>query len=108
MFSRDLLGCLGRDVKTMNAMISEYGRLHRFMLCNSAQGKSLGRGYSGRVMSTDGGDIDERLARIEQMIEEFREAKQRELVVRRRLRLWRGAQARRQMVVLEAEPERIH
>jgi hypothetical protein len=50
---------------------------------------------------------EERLARIEQMIEEFREAKQRELV-RWGRRLWRRAEARQQIVALEAEPERIH
>jgi hypothetical protein len=58
-------------------------------------------------MPIDRNDTEERLARIEQMIEEFRQAKQRELV-RRGLRLWRRAEARQQMVVLDAEPERIH
>jgi hypothetical protein len=41
------------------------------------------------------------------MIEELREPKQRELV-RWGLRLWRGVEARQQIVALEAEPERIH
>ena len=58
-------------------------------------------------MPIDRDDADERQARIEQMIEEFRQAKQRALV-RRGRRLWRSAEARQQIVALEAEPERIH
>jgi hypothetical protein len=49
----------------------------------------------------------ERRARIEQLIEEYRAAKQRRLV-RWAIKLWRDAEARQQFVELEAPPQRIH
>ena len=52
-------------------------------------------------------NAEEREARIEQVIAEFRDAKQRELV-RRGRRLWRQAEARQQIAELEAAPKRIH
>jgi hypothetical protein len=57
-------------------------------------------------MALERNDTDDRLIRIEQMIEEFREARQRRLV-RRALRFWRKAKALQQIVDLEVEPERI-
>ena len=49
-------------------------------------------------------DTEERLARIDQMIEEYRSAKQRRLV-RQAIRLWRRTQARQNLAELEAQPE---
>jgi len=49
----------------------------------------------------------ERISRIEQMIDEYREAKRRRLV-RRAIRLWRKTEARQQLIHLEAPPERVH
>jgi hypothetical protein len=48
-----------------------------------------------------------RRARIDQMIEFYRLAKQRRLM-RRAMRLWRHAEADHQIVKLEAPPERVH
>jgi len=52
-------------------------------------------------------DWTERLSRIEQMIDEYREAKRRRLV-RRAIRLWRRTEARQQLIHLEAPSERVH
>jgi len=49
----------------------------------------------------------ERISRIEQMIDEYREAKRRRLV-RRAIRLWRRTEARQQLIHLEAPSERVH
>ena len=48
-----------------------------------------------------------RRARIDQMIEHYRLAKQRRLM-RRAMRLWRQAEVDHQLVRLEAPPERVH
>jgi hypothetical protein len=58
-------------------------------------------------MPIDRTDTAERLARIEQMIEEYRGAKERRLL-QRAIKLWRKAEAYKQLVDLEAEPERVH
>jgi hypothetical protein len=52
-------------------------------------------------------DPIERRARIEQLIERYRAAKQRRFL-QRAMRLWRNAEARQQIVELEASPQRIH
>jgi hypothetical protein len=52
-------------------------------------------------------DPAERRARIEQMIEEYRVAKQRRLL-RWAVRLWRKAEARQQFVAVEPPPDRVH
>jgi len=49
----------------------------------------------------------ERLARIEQLIEKYRAAKQRRLR-QRVMRMWRNTQARQQFVELETPPHRVH
>jgi len=48
-----------------------------------------------------------RRARIDQIIEQYRVAKQRRLM-RRAMRLWRQAEVDHQFVRLEAPPERVH
>ena len=49
----------------------------------------------------------EQRARIEQMIEAYREAKQRRLL-QRATDLWRKTEARQRPVKFEAPPERVH
>jgi len=49
----------------------------------------------------------ERRARIEQLIERYRAAKQRRLH-QRVMRMWRNTQARQQFVELETPPHRVH
>jgi hypothetical protein len=49
----------------------------------------------------------EQRARIEQMIEAYREAKQRRLL-QRATDLWRKTEARQRLVKFEAPPERVH
>ena len=63
--------------------------------------------YARRVMPIDLIDSWERRARIEQMIEEFRSAKERRLL-RRALRLWQKAETHQLLTALEAGPERVH
>jgi len=58
-------------------------------------------------MPTDPADSRDRLARIERMIEEFRSVKRRQ-ALRRAMRLWRRAEARQQLLVLDAPPDRVH
>ena len=49
----------------------------------------------------------EQRARIEQMIEEYREAKQRRLL-QRATTLWRKTEAHQRLLALEAQAERVH
>jgi hypothetical protein len=58
-------------------------------------------------MPEDPGPAKARRARIDQMIEQYRVAKQRRLM-RRAVRLWRQAETDHQLVRLEALPERVH
>jgi len=60
-----------------------------------------------RGMPIDQTDTKERLARIEQMIEDYRVAKEDRLL-RRAIKVWRKAEVQKQLVELEAGPERIH
>jgi DNA-binding transcriptional regulator YbjK len=48
-----------------------------------------------------------RRERIDQMIEQYRLAKQRQLM-RRAMRLWRQAETDHQLVRLDRPPERVH
>jgi hypothetical protein len=48
-----------------------------------------------------------RRERIDQVIEQYRLAKQRRLM-RRAMRLWRKAETDHQLVKLDAPPERVH
>jgi hypothetical protein len=58
-------------------------------------------------MMIHGSDRAARLTRIEQLIDEYRAAKQRR-VVRRAMRLWRDAEARQRFAKFEEPPERVH
>jgi hypothetical protein len=59
------------------------------------------------VRSFDRTYTAERLARIEQTIEEYRAAARHRLL-QRAIKLWRRAEADRRLVELDAQPERIH
>jgi hypothetical protein len=48
-----------------------------------------------------------RRTRTEQLIEEYRAAKQRR-VLQRAIRLWRKAEARQRFVEVDASPQRVH
>ena len=58
-------------------------------------------------MPTDRTDAHERLARIEQMIQEDRGTKQRQ-VLKRAIKLLRKAEVQQQLMDFEALPERVH
>jgi hypothetical protein len=58
-------------------------------------------------MAIDRIEPADRRARIEQLIEEYRAARQRRLV-QRAIELWRDTEARQQFVELEAPPQRVH
>jgi len=59
------------------------------------------------AMATDRSGTSDRLARIEDVIEEYRAVKQRRLL-RLAMRLWRRAEARQRLVALETPLERVH
>ncbi len=69
----------------------------------------FGPGYSGRVKPVDlTVPIPEgQLARVEQLIEEFRAAKARQLLERAK-KLWRHAEEIHRRAALDADPEQIH
>lgn len=52
-------------------------------------------------------DEAERLTRIEQLIEQYRAAKQRR-IVRRAIKLWRAIEADQRLAGFEAQPDRAH
>jgi cobalamin biosynthesis Mg chelatase CobN len=52
-------------------------------------------------------DAATQLARIEQLIERYREQKRR-LLLRRALKLWRKTEADQRLAILELPPERVH
>ena len=52
-------------------------------------------------------DEAERLTRIEQLIEQYRAAKQRR-IVRRAIKLWRAIEADQRLAGFEAQPDRVH
>jgi hypothetical protein len=58
-------------------------------------------------MAIDLAESAERRTRIEQLIEEYRVAKQRRLLLRA-VRLWRKTEARQRFVDVEASPQRVH
>jgi hypothetical protein len=58
-------------------------------------------------MMIDGTGRAERLARIEQLIDEYRAVKRRR-IVRRAMRLSRAAEAHQRLAKFEAQPERVH
>jgi hypothetical protein len=58
-------------------------------------------------MSIDRTKAAARLTRIDHMIEEYRRAKQNQLL-RRAIKVWHKAEARQRIVELDAPTERIH
>jgi hypothetical protein len=58
-------------------------------------------------MPVDRVDIDDRDARVAQMIECYRLAKRRR-IMRLAMRMWREIETRQLFAALEAQPERIH
>jgi DNA-binding transcriptional regulator YbjK len=59
------------------------------------------------VISIDPTDTAARLKRIEQLIEEYRAAKHRQLL-RRAIKKWRKAEARQRLAEFDVPPERLH
>jgi len=58
-------------------------------------------------MAIDLAESAERRARIEQLIQEYRAAKERRLL-KRAVRLWRKTEARQGFVEIESSPQRVH
>lgn len=58
-------------------------------------------------MVIDQTDAAERIARIERLIEEYRERKRRQLL-RRARKLWLAAEAHQRLAGFEAQPELVH
>jgi cobalamin biosynthesis Mg chelatase CobN len=52
-------------------------------------------------------DAATRLARLEQLIDQYREEKRRQLL-QRALKLWRKTEADLRLATLELRPERVH
>ena len=63
--------------------------------------------YADRVRPIDPTHRAEQRARIEQMIEEYREATQRRLL-QRAMTLWLNAEADQRLLAFEAQEERVH
>ena len=63
--------------------------------------------YSERVKIIDPAHAAEQRARIEQMIEEYREATQQRLL-QRAMTLWLNAEADQRLRAFEAQAERVH
>jgi hypothetical protein len=59
------------------------------------------------VIFGDPPDTAARLKRIEQLIEEFRVAKRRQLL-RQAIKLWRKAEASQRLAEFDVPPERVH
>jgi hypothetical protein len=76
-------------------------------LCNSEQPGAVITASLTRQMPENPAQAKARRARIDQMIEQYRVAKQRRLM-RLAMRLWRQAETDHQLVKLEAPPERVH
>ena len=67
----------------------------------------IGPKYAGAVRPIDPTQAAEQRARIEQMIEEYREATQRRLL-QRAMTLWLNAEADQRLLAFEAQAERVH
>ena len=76
-------------------------------MCNREQFRRSVLKYVRGVTAVDRIDAVERLARIEQMIEEYRARTERRLM-QRAIKLWRKAEASEKLVELETQPERVH
>jgi hypothetical protein len=59
------------------------------------------------MIPLDGAGRRDRIARIERMIEHYREAKKRRLV-RQAMTLWRQVEAQEKLRGFEKPPERVH
>jgi hypothetical protein len=63
--------------------------------------------YADRMRPIDATQAAEKRARIEQMIEEYREATQQRLL-QRAMTLWLDAEADQRLLAFEAQAERVH
>jgi hypothetical protein len=80
------------------------------VMTQAVQSGTVGRirpKYAHRVRPIDPTHAAERRARIEQMIEEYREATQRRLLQRAKT-LWLNAEADQRLLAFEAQEERVH
>lgn len=73
----------------------------------SGTAQSAGAQYADRVIPKEPTQTEERRARIEQMIDEYRLARQRRLV-QRATDLWRKTEVRQQLLKFEAPAQRVH
>ena len=62
--------------------------------------------YTDPVIARDA-DTTARLARIERLIEQYREQKNRQLLLRA-IKLWRRAEADQRLAILDLPSERVH
>ena len=88
-------------------MSTNYARSARRTLCNRGQNGARGERYAWALVMIHATDRQARLARIEQLLHEYRLAKHRRLM-RRAMRLWRKAEAHQQLARFEEQPERVH
>jgi hypothetical protein len=80
------------------------------VMTQTVQSGTVGRirpKYPDRVRPIDPTHAAEQRARIEQMIEEYREATQRRLL-QRAMTLWLNAEADQRLLAFEAHAERVH
>ena len=59
------------------------------------------------MLPTDPDDTAARMKRLEQLMDEYLEAKRRRLI-RRAMKLWRDAEARQRLAAFDVPPERVH
>ena len=69
--------------------------------------RRIGPKYAEPVRPIDPTQAAEQRARIEQMIEEYREATQQRLL-QRAMTLWLNAEADQRLLAFEAQAERVH
>ena len=69
--------------------------------------RRIGPKYAEPVRPIDATQAAEKRARIEQMIEEYREATQQRLL-QRAMTLWLDAEADQRLLAFEAQAERVH
>lgn len=74
------------------------------MLCNPEQ-CAAPLGHTLLVMTAI--DRKAQLARVDQLIEQFRVAKRRQFM-RQAMRLWHRAETDRRLAAIDAPPERVH
>ena len=84
----------------------KYDCCNRCALSNRAQRGALVSHTLAGVILPDT-DAATQLARIEELIEQYRERKRRHLL-RRALKLWRKTEADQRLAIFELPPERVH